>query len=332
MSIYVQIAAYRDPQLIPTIENLLDTAKYPDKLRIGICRQFHPNDKFDDLSAYRMDERFRIIDVPHKESQGVCWARYLTQKNYGGEDFTLQIDSHMRFIQHWDERMIDMIRDLQRKNYPKPVLTGYPAGFDPGQEFVPSTDSPGLQMNLEGFSDKGIMCLSADVIPNWEQLDSPVPARFFSAGFCFTLGKFCEEVPYDPELYFYGEEMSMTVRAYTNNYDLFHPHRMLVWHHYAREGMPKHWDDHRNWYVREEHSIMKVKHLLSQSSNGHSHEPNIYGLGKCRSLRDYEKYAGIHIAGRAIQAFTMAKMPPPDPVIYESEQHWFDSLSVLKAG
>lgn len=331
MLIYVQIPAYRDPQLIPTINNLLQTAKYPERLRIGICRQYHPLDHFDDLDAYRTDKRFRIIDVHYTESKGVCWARHLIQKNYQGEDFTLQIDSHMRFITGWDERMIDMVKDLQKKNYPKPLLTGYPAAFDPAKEFIPPDDAPGLQMVLKGFSDKGIMCLAAEIIPGWQLLDSPVPARFYSAGFCFTLGKFCEEVPYDPDLYFYGEEMCMGVRAYTHNYDLFHPHRMLVWHHYTREGMPKHWNDHRNWKMRDEVSIIKVKKLLTRSSSNDTRNPEKYGLGSSRTLRDYEMYAGIHIAGRSMQASARAGTPPPDPANYATDQHWFNSLFVLDA-
>ncbi len=50
MKIFVQIASYRDPQLIQTIEDMISKAKFPENLRIGICRQYHPDDKFDDLS------------------------------------------------------------------------------------------------------------------------------------------------------------------------------------------------------------------------------------------------------------------------------------------
>ena len=63
MKIFVQIAAYRDPQLIPTIKNMLENAKKPKNLVIGICRQFHPEDGFDDLSEYAKDKRFRVVDV-----------------------------------------------------------------------------------------------------------------------------------------------------------------------------------------------------------------------------------------------------------------------------
>ena len=36
----------------------------------------------------------------------------------------------------------------------------------------------------------------------------------------------------------------MTVRAFTHGYDLFYPHRVILWHEYTRNYRPKHWDDH----------------------------------------------------------------------------------------
>ena len=80
MKIFIQIASYRDPQLIPTIKSALENAKKPDNLVFGIARQFHPDDKFDDLSEYSGDERFRVLDIPYNESKGACWARNQIQQ------------------------------------------------------------------------------------------------------------------------------------------------------------------------------------------------------------------------------------------------------------
>jgi hypothetical protein len=131
MKIFIQIASYRDPQLVATIKDMLETAKKPKNLRFGIARQFHPEDGFDDLSEYEKDKRFKIINIPYQESKGVCWARNLTQQLYDGEEYTLQIDSHMRFAPNWDNEMIKMIKQLQKKGHKKPLLTGYVSSFDP---------------------------------------------------------------------------------------------------------------------------------------------------------------------------------------------------------
>ncbi len=76
MKIFIQIASYRDPQLVPTIKSAIETAKHPENLVFGIARQFHPEDKFDDLSEYSGDERFRVLDIPHEESKGACPERH----------------------------------------------------------------------------------------------------------------------------------------------------------------------------------------------------------------------------------------------------------------
>ena len=96
-TIFVQIASYRDPELVKTIEDMLENAKKPQNLVLGICRQYHPEDGFDNLDKYRDDKRFRISDVLYTDAKGVCWARNQVQQLYGGEMYTLQIDSHMRF-------------------------------------------------------------------------------------------------------------------------------------------------------------------------------------------------------------------------------------------
>ena len=38
-SIFVQIASYRDPQLVPTIKDLISNAKHPENLKICIAHQ-----------------------------------------------------------------------------------------------------------------------------------------------------------------------------------------------------------------------------------------------------------------------------------------------------
>jgi len=81
--IFIQIASYRDPQLVLTIKDMLANAKKPKNLVIGIARQFSESDKFDNLDEYKDDERFRILDIPYQEAKGVCWARNLVQHTYG---------------------------------------------------------------------------------------------------------------------------------------------------------------------------------------------------------------------------------------------------------
>jgi len=327
MKIFVQIAAYRDPQLIPTIENMLENAKRPKNLVIGVARQFHPEDGFDDLSKYKKDKRFRILDIPYTESKGVCWARHQVQQLYGGEDYTLQIDSHMRFEKNWDDEMIKMIKQLQKKGHKKPLLTGYVSSFDPENDPAGRVTEP-WRMVFDRFTPEGVVFFLPETIPGWKEMKQPVPARFYSAHYCFTLGEFSTEVQHDPEFYFHGEEISITVRAYTHGYDLFHPHKVLIWHEYTRKGRTKQWDDDKDWYLRNTACHVKNRQLLGVDGEKFDGDYSEW-FGTERTIQDYEKYAGLRFETRGIQQETIDKKYPPNTYNFETEEEWKESFSTI---
>ena len=326
MRIFVQIASYRDPQLIPTIKSMLENAKKPKNISLGICRQYNPEDGFDNLDEYKKDKRFRIVDIPYSESKGVCWARNLTQQLYKGEEYTLQIDSHMRFEKDWDDTLIKMIKQLQKKGFPKPLLTGYVSSFDPDNDPAGRVNEP-WRMAFDRFIPEGAVFFLPETIPNWREMKEPVTARFYSAHFAFTLGKFSEEVQHDPEFYFHGEEISIAVRAFTHGYDLFHPHKVVVWHEYTRKGRTKQWDDDKEWGKKNELSHKKNRQLFGMDGEEVTLDFSKYGFGTERTLKDYEIYSGLRFSNRSVQQYALDKNYPPNPHIFETEEEWESSFA-----
>lgn len=327
MKIFVQIASYRDPQLVPTLKSMLENAKKPENLRIGICRQYHPDDKFDVLDEYENDERFRVLNIPYLESKGVCWARNAVQQLYEGEKYTLQIDSHMRFEKDWDDTLIKMVKQLQKKGYKKPLLTGYVSSFNPDNDPAERIKEP-WRMVFDRFIPEGAVFFLPETIPGWQDLNEPVTARFYSAHFAFTLGEFCEEVQHDPEYYFHGEEISIAARAYTWGYDLFHPHRVVIWHEYTRRGRTKQWDDDKEWVNKNNTSHLKNRRLFGMDGEKMV-DMGKYGFGKIRKLRDYEKFSGLLFEKRAVQQFTLDKKYPPNPYEFKDEEDWKNSFATI---
>ena len=259
--IFIQIASYRDPELLPTLKDCIKNAEKPEDLIFGICRQFHPDDKFDDLKEYKDDKRFRIIEIPHDETKGTCWARNQIQQLYEGETYTLQLDSHHRFVKNWDTELKEMFHSLVDLGYQKPLLTAYIPSYNPRKDPEERVHEP-WQMNFDRFIPEGAVFFMPSTIENFKELKYPVPARFYSAHFCFTWGKFSEEVQHDPEYYFHGEEISISARAYTHGYDLFHPHKVVVWHEYTRKGRTKQWDDDSDWGRKNESSHRRNRTLF----------------------------------------------------------------------
>lgn len=325
-TIFIQIASYRDPQLIPTIEDCITHAKHPDRLKFCIAWQHGPEENLD---QYKNDKRFIILDIPYQDSKGACWARNQIQQHYNGETYTLQLDSHHRFIQDWDVECIKMIKQLQKKGHKKPLLTSYISSFDPDNDPAGRVNIP-WKMNFDRFIPEGAVFFLPASIDDHQKLTSPIPSRFYSAHFCFTLGQFCKEVPHDPEYYFHGEEISIAVRAYTWGYDLFHPHKIVCWHEYTRKGRVKQWDDDKNWGARNEYCHLKNRKLFGMDGEKQDIDFGIYGFGPVRTLDQYERYAGISFKKRAIQQYTLDNNLAPNPTFDNEEEYEKSFLSIFK--
>ena len=327
MRLFVSIAAYRDPELVPTLVDCLAKAQWPDRLRLGICWQHGPDEELP--SSIKQDSRIQIIDVDWRESKGACWARSQIMGLWQGEDHYLQIDSHHRFAAGWDAKLL---ANAALTASPKPILTTYCPLYTPGRE-IPLSAAP-TQMTFDAFTEDGIVIFKPTTIPNWTRLTRPVRARFVSGHFLFAPGSFVEEVPYNPDLYFIGEEITLAIRAYTHGYDLFHPSESLLWHEYSRAGRRKHWDDHVEtepvelpWHRRDSQNREEVRRFLNGSQVGR------YGCGSIRSFAEYTDYAGINFRDRKVQDYTWRGEEPPDPhppVNWEDGVHLWDIPIELK--
>lgn len=324
-TIFIQIASYRDPQLIPTLRDMLDKAKNPQNLSIGICWQHSQNDTWDNLDEYKNDKRFKILDVDYKDSKGVCWARNSVQSLYSNEKYTLQLDSHHRFEKNWDADLIEMLKDLQNKGHKKPLITAYIPSFDPDNDPAARIMEP-WKMNFDRFIPEGAVFFIPSNFDSWDDKTQPLPARFYSAHFAFSVGEFCKEVKHDPNYYFHGEEISIAVRAFTHGYDLFHPHKVVCWHEYTRKGRSKQWDDDPVWSDRNNTCHMRNRKLFEMDGEKRDIDFEEYGFGTERTLRDYEKYSGLSFAKRAIQKRVQENKPPPDPETSNLNDEDFDKL------
>jgi len=313
-TIFIQIAAYRDPELLPTLRNMLATAKRPKNLKICIAWQHNPDDTWDTLDEFIGDDRFIILDIPYMDSKGTCWARNLIQQHWAGEPYTLQLDSHHRFVKNWDDILITMVKDLQRAGHPKPLLTAYVSSYEPANDPAGRATDP-WWMAFDRFTPAGVVFFKPSTIPEWEHRTLPYPGRFYSGHFAFTLGQFCTEVPHDPQFLFHGEEISIAARAYTWGYDMFAPHKVVVYHEYTRQHRPrKSWDDLTDWHQWDRASLARNRRLLNIDG---AHDPTEdfgqFGFGPHRTLNDYENFAGIKFEIRGVQQSTLDHKEPPNP-------------------
>lgn len=307
--IFISIASYRDPELIPTIEDCLAKAKNPQNLVFAISRQFHPDDGFDDLIKYKKRKNFKIIETNFKKSLGVCRARHDLQKLYNGEEYHLQLDSHHRFSDNWDDSFKKCLNSLISKTCKKPILSSYLPSYDPNTKNESKKDDV-WRTYIDRFMPEGPIFIFPESINDWKSNLDPEPARFLSGHCIFSHGHFVTTVPYDPKLYFHGEESSLAARAYTHGYDLFHVPQPWIWHHYTRAGLRRHWDDSEKWDTLNSNSFSRYRKLFGMDGQKKVHLSS-YGFGKVRSLKDYELYAGLNFSERTIHQDTLDRSPPP---------------------
>lgn len=94
-TIFVSIVSYRDSELYQTMENIVQSAQFGNRVHFGVCIQ----ENMEEMSE-RIQKRFsaqaRILNIDWRNAKGPSYARYLVTQLYHDEAYFLQIDSHMR--------------------------------------------------------------------------------------------------------------------------------------------------------------------------------------------------------------------------------------------
>jgi hypothetical protein len=282
--IFVQIPAYRDRELLPTLTNLFEQASFPERLRVVVAWQYS-RDELHLETLMRRWKNLELLKFPAKQSEGCNWARRIVQEKWDGERYTLFLDSHHRFVSGWDLKAIEMLETLRSSGVPKPILTGYLPPYDPKDD--PAKRAQYILAIRRADRHKGMLFrLAGDPVPEWLKLEAPLPAKFASLHFLLADGTLNQELAIDSSIYFFVDEIAISLRAYTLGYDLFHPHRILGWHLYNRSSRVTHWHDNPSARTQNEITCKRIQALYNGRWQGK------YGLGKMRSASDYEAIVG----------------------------------------
>ena len=147
----------------------------------------------------------------------------------------------------------------------------------------------------------------------------------------FTQGNFCKEVIYDPYYLFHGEEINLTVRAFTHGYDLFHPHRPVVYHEYSRSHRPrKCWDDDPSWNEKNMESHLRNRKFFEMDGEKKDIDFGQFDLGSERSIEDYEEYSGVRMRTRSVQRHTLDLNHSPNPLNKSDKEYESSFLKIFK--
>jgi [Skp1-protein]-hydroxyproline N-acetylglucosaminyltransferase len=273
-SIFLSVASFREHLLADTLMSAYSSATQPEKLFVGVivnnCFGFPGDDpckgspkvvgqdlngrdilQIEDgkpdtnhietfctnTTVQRYCERgqVRVLYINETDALGPAVTRYYSSKLWGGETYYCQVDSHLKFANGWDELYI---QDLKlTRNFPKSVLSTYPPGFVNFRQEPPFT--PGTRLcrcqirSNEGFLPRVEMegrCNETEA--------RPTQMAFLGAGFFFARAEFIVDVPFDPFLpwLFMGEEVALSIRAWTSGWNIYAPRKNLIGHQYRPVG------------------------------------------------------------------------------------------------
>lgn len=286
-TIFISIASYRDADCSTTLADAFAKAARPERIFVGVCEQNTSGAAEVCLTPeFEWHDHVRRVSVPAREAKGPTFARYLCSTLFRNETYFCQVDSHTRFTQDWDARVIAMLKACPSA---KPVLSHYPHDWAESRKPGGGQGVPVLCKSL--FDSSGLPTFNAVTLA---ASDTPRPVPFTSGGFVFGPGSMLREVPYDPNLphLFVGEEITYSARLWTSGYDIFTPTDNLVYHHYMRSEAPKFWND-IDYTAEQRATNDKVKKLLTGQLPDYQ-----YGMGGERSLDEYWAYAGIDWANK----------------------------------
>ncbi len=327
--IFISVASFCDPLLVHTVHDGVLKAQHPQRLVWGIIDQ-HPEDRQSDLQKVATPSVLRYVRVHPAQSRGVCWARSMVGSLYAGEAYLLQIDSHMLFEAGWDSELIGQMKTLRLRSA-KPILSIYPYGFR-FEKNLPVLTDPDIDPQAalvfrvapDAVLSEAKVTLSFHAVP--VSADEPPEGFHLAGGFIFAPGRLMQELVYDPQLYFHGEEQSLALRAYTQGWDIFHPIRIPLYHHYKPAGMShetQHWQ--AQWEAQRDFKYQDLTAAAEQrlqnlvDTRG---DLGVFGLGNVRSLRSFSCASGIDYPQRRLR-------PPLGPPQADME-HEEDMVHVVE--
>lgn len=126
-TIFVSVAAFCEPHLQLTVQQLYAKAKHPQRIFVGLVDQSEELNP-DWLTQFPARKNINYVGLSPVDSRGVSWARAIAFSLYNDQDYLLQIDSHTLFDPGWDETLILQVQQLKHTHV-RPLISTYPPGF-----------------------------------------------------------------------------------------------------------------------------------------------------------------------------------------------------------
>ena len=284
--IFVSIPSYRDIECKNTIHDLFSKAKNPHNIVAGVLTQNNPEVREEDCGlSHELGYNIRSKNIDYRDANGPLMARSIIARDlFRDEKYFLTIDSHTKFVQDWDTKLIHQLQYLMSNGVKKPILTNY----------IPDVNL------MKGYDRVPHICdiLEIKEIPYIFQNNSSVPkntfapAYFIGAGGMFTLGSYVKDIGLDclHQLNYLqnGEEILYSILAYSHGYDQYTPADNLIFHMYETPNRP-HFRNDLDKHDLSKSGLNKIVGFLIRGEN----PEGIFNLGSERTIKSYWDIIGF---------------------------------------
>jgi hypothetical protein len=281
-TIFISIASYRDSQLHQTIESALNHAANPSRIFTGINLQ-DSLQYYIKLTSKSYPNTKILFTSPDQSNSVVSARRRINDELYSNEDYFLQIDSHTRFKDNWDNILINQIQSIENDRV---IISTYPNEFpypDPDMEYLKLPyNAPLIFDNFlsDDSKDNRFKPRNLVSLKDYDVVDN----KRIAAGFLFTDARWIREVPLPAEgIIWSGEEDYMTYLSYLKGWDIKAPSEAVVWHNYNwkdRDGKPYRFHNGNLGKGVEDRSIDIINDVL-------------FNQRHARSLEELENFLGV---------------------------------------
>ena len=296
-TIYVSLATLDDSETTKTIDNLFESASFPERVRVGVVCITKNKKQYKQLlkSTKNKNVSLKYIKLV-AENIGTGFGRFNAQSMYDNEDYILQVDSHTLFEKNWDKELIGLYEEAKNSlKLDRFVLTAY-LGF---YSYSPTRKADDRRARYPFYNpfDK-----FSNFYPGW--YDRPItenPHKFlpcvkFNGNFVFGDSNFAKETHVVKESYFYDEEILQGLNLIGNDIAMVFPNVELpvthLYHNFISKDGGKRKSAHNYMNDKEEEiSVERAKQKYFEY---------ITDPIRKKHVKKYEKYAKISLKNGAI--------------------------------
>jgi len=267
--IYVSLASYRDPYLQSTIDSLFCEADNRENITVGCFIHALENElessnlerTYGGKVKYEIEQAGKMFSVTACRNRCLKWL----DDSYS---YVLQIDSHSRFDQGWDTRLITLIESIEDK---KPVLSGALPVFDIFEDGTEEKKEQAYPVSFEMHTDsvKSNLLHSYDLSPSGvvlETIEGKEYARhwYLTGHFIFAPLEYFKSIPQPDWVLFWGEEVLNGFRTFTAGWNVYIPINIPVYHLYSdRIRRPRiHEDFPSEYFPKRDYTTDRIIDIL----------------------------------------------------------------------